>query len=86
MVKEVSRAFILGVPNIPTILLALAFFLLSCAFFLIYGIIIWAVFLSFVPVYLPSRIFIIIESFISLRHVPVDVYADLSWTKYIPHL
>ena len=31
MVKEVSRAFILGVPNIPTILLALAFFLLSYA-------------------------------------------------------
>jgi hypothetical protein len=92
MVKEVSEAFILGVPsvhdfiNITTILLALAFFLLSCAFFLIYGVIIWAVFLSFVLVYLPSRIFIIIESFISLRRVPVGVYADLSWTKYIPHL
>ena len=36
--------------------------------------------------YLPARIFIIIESFISLRHVPVGVYTNLSWAQYIPHL
>lgn len=36
--------------------------------------------------YLFSRIFIIVESFLSLRHVPIGVYAGLGWSKYIPHL
>lgn len=36
-------------------------------------------------VYVSARIFIIVESFISLRHVPVGVYTDVGWSKYIPH-
>lgn len=36
--------------------------------------------------YFFSRVFIIIESFLSLRHVPVGVYAGVGWSKYIPHL
>ncbi|KAL8776849.1 MAG: hypothetical protein Q9213_008110 [Squamulea squamosa] len=36
--------------------------------------------------YVFSRVFIIVESFISLRHVPVGVYTDVGWSKYIPHL
>ncbi len=32
------------------------------------------------------RTFLIVESFISIRHVPIGVYASVSWTKYIPHL
>ncbi|KAI4277148.1 MAG: hypothetical protein L6R38_005492 [Xanthoria sp. 2 TBL-2021] len=36
--------------------------------------------------YVFSRVFIIIEFFISLRHVPVGVYIDVGWSKYIPHL
>ncbi|KAI4102608.1 MAG: hypothetical protein L6R37_004321 [Teloschistes peruensis] len=35
--------------------------------------------------YVFSRVFIIVESFISLRHVPVGVYNDVGWSKYIPH-
>lgn len=35
--------------------------------------------------YVFSRFFIIVESFISLRHVPVGVYTDVGWSKYIPH-
>lgn len=35
--------------------------------------------------YVFSRVFIIVESFISLRHVPVGVYTDVGWSKYIPH-
>ncbi|KAI4200982.1 MAG: hypothetical protein LQ350_003551 [Teloschistes chrysophthalmus] len=35
--------------------------------------------------YIFSRVFIIVESFISLRHVPVGVYKDVGWSKYIPH-
>ncbi|KAL9034199.1 MAG: hypothetical protein Q9214_007153, partial [Letrouitia sp. 1 TL-2023] len=33
-----------------------------------------------------SRVFIVVESFISLRHVPVGAYQDVGWPKYIPHL
>ncbi|KAL8992313.1 MAG: hypothetical protein Q9169_007197 [Polycauliona sp. 2 TL-2023] len=36
--------------------------------------------------YIFSRVFIIVESFISLRHVPTGVYAEVGWNKYIPHL
>ncbi|KAL8720174.1 MAG: hypothetical protein Q9181_007952 [Wetmoreana brouardii] len=35
--------------------------------------------------YVFARVFIIVESFISLRHVPVGVYSDVGWSKYIPH-
>lgn len=33
-----------------------------------------------------GRVFIVVESFISLRHVPVGAYQDVGWPKYIPHL
>ena len=36
--------------------------------------------------YIFARVFIIVESFISLRHVPLGVYTDVGWPKYIPHL
>lgn len=36
--------------------------------------------------YIFARVFIIVESFISLRHVPKGVYTDVGWSKYIPHL
>ena len=38
-------------------------------------------------IYIFARIFIVVESFISLRHVPIGVYeGGLGWSKYIPHL
>ncbi|KAL8920352.1 MAG: hypothetical protein Q9208_006323 [Pyrenodesmia sp. 3 TL-2023] len=36
--------------------------------------------------YLLCRLFITVESFLSLRHVPIGVYAGVGWSKYIPHL
>lgn len=33
-----------------------------------------------------SRIFLLVESFIGLRHVPVGVYAALPWVQNIPHI
>ena len=40
-----------------------------------------------VVLYAFSRVFIVVESFISLRHVPIGVYeGGLGWSKYIPHL
>ena len=36
--------------------------------------------------FIPSRIYIIVESFISLRHVPIGVYDEVNWAQYIPHL
>jgi hypothetical protein len=33
-----------------------------------------------------ARVFIVVESFLSLRAVPIGVYATLAWTNYIPHI
>jgi hypothetical protein len=35
---------------------------------------------------LASRIFLVVESFISLRDVPSGVYATVPWAQYIPHI
>jgi hypothetical protein len=37
------------------------------------------------PAYVFARVFLVIESFISLRHVPIGVYAAVPWSNYIPH-
>jgi hypothetical protein len=37
------------------------------------------------PIYVFARVFLVIESFISLRHVPIGVYAAVPWSNYIPH-
>lgn len=38
------------------------------------------------PLFILSRIYIITESFISLRHVKLGVYQTVQWTDYIPHI
>lgn len=38
------------------------------------------------PLFLLSRAYIIVETFISLRRVPSGVYATVNWAEYIPHL
>ena len=37
------------------------------------------------PFFILSRIYIITETFISLRHVHLGVYQTVQWTEYIPH-
>ncbi len=39
-----------------------------------------------VPFFILSRIYIFIETFISLRRVQLGVYQTVQWTAYIPHL
>ena len=36
--------------------------------------------------YALSRIYIVVESFVSLRHVPIGVYAAVPWVQAIPHI
>ena len=36
--------------------------------------------------YTLMRVYIVVESFISLRHVPIGVYAALLWALGIPHV
>ena len=38
------------------------------------------------PCYAASRIYLVVESFISLRHVPIGVYAAVPWVENIPHV
>ncbi|KAI9754390.1 MAG: hypothetical protein M4579_004728 [Chaenotheca gracillima] len=37
------------------------------------------------PLFVFSRTFIVVESFIGLRQVPIGVYDTVEWTQYIPH-
>lgn len=37
-------------------------------------------------IYVSCRIYMLVEMFVGLRQVPADVYADVAWTQYIPHL
>lgn len=37
-------------------------------------------------IYCAACIYIVIEAFISIRHVPIGVYTTPVWTKYLPHL
>ena len=37
-------------------------------------------------VYIPARIFLVVEAFIGLRSMPLDVYQTPEWTQWIPHL
>ena len=36
--------------------------------------------------YVSSRLYLVVESFISLRHVPIGVYAAVPWVENIPHV
>ncbi|KAF8861532.1 hypothetical protein BDZ45DRAFT_586806, partial [Acephala macrosclerotiorum] len=36
--------------------------------------------------YILSRFYIVIEAFISLRHVPIGAYATIPWSQNIPHI
>jgi hypothetical protein len=46
------------------------------------------IFVSAVLLYVAARLFIVVESFISLRHVPIGVYRtpNTNFMSYIPHL
>lgn len=35
--------------------------------------------------YVYSRLYIVLESFLSVRHLPIGVYAAVPWANYIPH-
>lgn len=35
--------------------------------------------------YIFSRLYIVVESFVSLRRVPIGVYETVTWAQYIPH-
>ena len=40
----------------------------------------------FLLCYVAARIYLVVESFISLRHVPIGVYAAVPWVQNIPHV
>ena len=44
------------------------------------------IFFCIAPLYIASRIFLLVESFISVRHLPIGVYLTVQWSDYIPHL
>jgi hypothetical protein len=61
--------------------------LATVAFLLLFIIAVFAI-IFVALLYIGARLFIVVESFISLRHVPVGVYLtpDTNFMSYIPHL
>ena len=39
-----------------------------------------------IVLYILLRLYIVVEAFVSLRHVPIGVYAAVSWVQAIPHV
>ena len=46
----------------------------------------WILLLPRTGLYLLSRLYIVVEAFISLRRVPIGVYAAVPWVQAIPHV
>ena len=41
---------------------------------------------SVILLYVSARVFITVESFISIRKLPLGVYVTVNWANYFPHL
>lgn len=68
---------------------SIRYLFLSIVFFFAWGVFlipICAAAAAIVLLYCFARVYIVTESFLSLRRVPVGVYQDVSWAQYIPHL
>jgi hypothetical protein len=39
-----------------------------------------------IALYIGARIFVVVESFISIRRLPLGVFVTVDWADYIPHL
>ncbi|KAK2778880.1 hypothetical protein FQN53_001616 [Emmonsiellopsis sp. PD_33] len=56
------------------------------ALILITGAVLILPLIGSVIVYIPARLFLVIESFIALRDQPIEVYQTPDWTGWVPHL
>ena len=52
----------------------------------IYQPLLWAFYSPLATLYALARLYIVVESFISLRHVPIGSYAAVPWVQDIPHV
>jgi hypothetical protein len=46
----------------------------------------FALVILFTPLLLAARLFLVVESFISVRDIPSGVYTTVPWAQYIPHI
>jgi hypothetical protein len=46
----------------------------------------WLISVMMAPLFIFSRVGIVVESFLSLRKVPEGAYATVGWSEYIPHI
>ena len=70
-----------NVIKLERILLGALFILIAIA-----GFVALALTATGILLYVFARVFLVVESFISLRHVPIGVYVQFGWSKYIPHI
>lgn len=65
------------IPHVPFWLKILIFIIRLCA---------KAFAVSLSLCYAASRLYLVVESFLSLRHVPIGVYAAVPWVQNLPHV
>jgi hypothetical protein len=53
---------------------------------LILGSVVLGLLMGSVALYFGARLFVIVESFISIRRLPLGVFVTVHWANYIPHL
>jgi hypothetical protein len=41
--------------------------------------------ICYVLLYMLARLYLVIECFSTLAHLPPEVYLEPSWTRYLPH-
>ena len=56
------------------------------AWWILAQIVIYGFILLLFLCYAAARLYLVVESFISLRHVPIGVYAAVPWVQNIPHV
>lgn len=52
----------------------------------LYQSLVWAFYPPLTTLYALARLYIVVESFISLRHVPIGSYAAVPWVQDVPHV
>ena len=80
MLWRVSSAVLTGIAFLFPIIFAISVELLDSGYF---GI---AVVVIIVLVYVVSRLLLIVEAFIALRHLTPGMLALVKWTSFIPHI
>jgi TRAP-type C4-dicarboxylate transport system permease small subunit len=50
------------------------------------GCLLWPCFIGLLLAFIFSRLFLVVEAFISMRSLPIGAYSTVSWVGFLPHI